>query len=189
MTKDELRSKYGHFRTAINQNELEQASIDTADRFAMFLATHPSVTNVACYLSYRRELPTRPLIDLCIDAGVKLAVPAWNGETYNFVWFDKDAELEDGPKGIKQPRFLNYAKVTDIDLFVVPGLVFSTDGGRIGYGGGWYDRLLLNRRDDSICAGYCFDVQVSLESLPLELHDLRMDMIMTPTRLFRVSKR
>lgn len=64
------------------------------------------------------------------------------------------------------------------DVIVVPGLAFTTDGRRLGQGGGWYDRFLAGRRHDCITVGVCFDVQV-VEHLPTEDHDVVLDMIVT----------
>lgn len=186
--KDTLRATYGRIRTAIPHEALAIAANDATERLGLFLATRPSIKTIACYLSYRHELPTDPVIKLCIDADIRITVPAWDGEKYRFTYMTDKSVLVDGPKGIKQPSPPEYVDAEEIDMFIVPGLVFCTDGGRIGYGGGWYDRLLAPRRPDSICAGYCLNEQISLERLPLEPHDRNMDVIFTPKHIYRVMK-
>lgn len=64
------------------------------------------------------------------------------------------------------------------DLVLVPGLAFTRDGGRLGYGGGFFDRFLFQRARAAIKIGVGFAVQI-VDSLPLEAHDVRMDAVVT----------
>jgi len=65
-----------------------------------------------------------------------------------------------------------------IDVVVVPGLAFTTSGDRLGQGGGWYDRFLASLRPEAIKIGVAFAPQI-VESLPVEPHDIRMDVVIT----------
>ena len=62
------------------------------------------------------------------------------------------------------------------DVVVVPGLAFTTEGDRLGQGGGWYDRFLSQVRDDCATIGVTFSAQV-VNELPLDSHDVRLDLI------------
>ena len=64
------------------------------------------------------------------------------------------------------------------DLVVVPGVAFTRTGGRLGQGGGWYDRFLTRARPDSVHVGVGFDFQV-LDSVPSEPHDVRLHGVVT----------
>lgn len=72
--------------------------------------------------------------------------------------------------------------ICEPDLVVVPGLVFSVQGFRLGRGGGFYDRLLGSWRPARGCIGVCFEEQLRNE-FEIEAHDMRMDLIMTEARL------
>ncbi len=170
-------------RSSLPQDARIHAATVAAAWFEKFADSHPAFRSIACYLSHGDELPTGPILDICWRHGLRVAVPAWEGCSYRFAWLSDGTSLEKGPMGIAQPTAPVFAAVAEIDLFLVPGLVFSTDGGRIGYGGGWYDRLLSGRRNDSLCVGYCLDLQLVDEPLPMEPHDLRMAAVLTPTRL------
>ncbi len=70
-----------------------------------------------------------------------------------------------------------------VDLVFVPGLAFGRDGSRLGYGGGFYDRLLSQRRyAESTLCGLAFDQQV-VASLPADGHDVCLNHVATPTQL------
>jgi 5-formyltetrahydrofolate cyclo-ligase len=70
-----------------------------------------------------------------------------------------------------------------LDVVLVPGVAFDATGGRLGRGGGFYDRFLTQIRDQLgvTIAGVCFDEQI-VDSVPMHAHDVRVGMILTPTR-------
>jgi 5-formyltetrahydrofolate cyclo-ligase len=78
--------------------------------------------------------------------------------------------------------FAKRALPADIDLVLVPGLIFDEAGHRIGYGGGWYDELVTQLRDGVKTVGIAYEEQVAL-TLPREPHDLRLDLIITDERV------
>ena len=70
---------------------------------------------------------------------------------------------------------------------VIPGLVFDAQGFRLGYGGGYYDAYLRRAgasrgKPRALRCGVCFDEQLLDISLPVEPHDMQMDMVVTPTQ-------
>ncbi|MEA3208793.1 MAG: 5-formyltetrahydrofolate cyclo-ligase [Chthoniobacter sp.] len=65
-----------------------------------------------------------------------------------------------------------------VDLFLVPGVAFTSDGRRLGRGAGYYDRLLANRAPQSAALGVCFALQL-VEDLPFEPHDQNVDAVVT----------
>jgi len=92
-------------------------------------------------------------------------------------------------------RFLGFARSTnsgqagdmnpkDIDLAFIPGLAFSEDGLRLGYGKGVYDRLLTNTK--ALKFGVCFDFQI-IDNFSSESHDLRVDFIITERRIIKTQ--
>lgn len=65
-----------------------------------------------------------------------------------------------------------------VDLAIVPGVAFTSAGGRLGQGGGWYDRFLVRLRPEALTVGVCFVEQV-LAELPVEAHDVDLDRVVT----------
>ena len=73
-------------------------------------------------------------------------------------------------------KYLSEKSSDFIAVSITPGLAFDRDGGRIGYGGGFYDRFFAEHK--VIKAGVAFHGQI-LDDLHLEEHDVRMDMVVT----------
>ncbi|HQT25487.1 MAG TPA: 5-formyltetrahydrofolate cyclo-ligase, partial [Burkholderiales bacterium] len=87
--------------------------------------------------------------------------------------------LEPGLWGIREPR--GGGLIEDfslIDFVLVPGVAFSREGGRLGYGGGFYDRLLVEKRRDASAVAAAFSVQI-VEEVPIEENDIFVDGIVT----------
>jgi 5-formyltetrahydrofolate cyclo-ligase len=85
------------------------------------------------------------------------------------------------------------AQPHEIDLFLVPGLVFDTNGARIGYGGGYYDELAayVRAHPDATGArfvGYTYDFQV-LDTCPTGEWDVPLDAVVTDERVIRCGDR
>jgi 5-formyltetrahydrofolate cyclo-ligase len=85
-----------------------------------------------------------------------------------------------GPFGVVEPP-LSWEPLTDLtalDAIFIPGLAFSKTGGRLGFGGGWYDRLLARIPDKTIKIGVCWN-EMLIDSVPMDAWDIRMDGILT----------
>lgn len=83
--------------------------------------------------------------------------------------------------GLREPADPEWIDPALLECMVVPGLAFDAAGHRIGHGGGYYDRLLAGLA--AVKIGVAFDFQV-LDTLPVEPHDVMMDLVVTPTRIW-----
>jgi 5-formyltetrahydrofolate cyclo-ligase len=100
-----------------------------------------------------------------------------------------ETQLIPGPLSIRQPaEDLPRLPFDQIDAVLVPGVAFDESGARLGYGGGYFDRLLPLLRDDCARIGVAFDEQI-LEEIPAEEHDAFVDVVVTPTRVIRSAWR
>jgi 5-formyltetrahydrofolate cyclo-ligase len=96
---------------------------------------------------------------------------------------DIDVDTAPGHRGIPEPRpDVSRVTVEAIDWVLVPGVAFDLAGGRLGYGGGFYDRLLPLLRPGTPRIAGAFDAQV-VAHLPAAPHDLPVDCIVTETRM------
>lgn len=152
------------------------------------LAALPEALSAALvlgYMSTAEEIDPAPALRTLVDLGVTVAYPRIAGPgalTLHVVRSDRDMEV--GRFGIRQPTISSpNVDPAEVDLVIVPGIAFDPSGIRIGYGGGYYDRLLL-RTPSAVCVGYAFESQL-LGVLPHDEHDVPMDVIVTPERVVR----
>jgi len=141
---------------------------------------------VAAFWSLPGELPMGPVLEGILADGKTLWLP-WLGEAKGAMDMaavtDLDRDLVEGRWGTREPRpELRGAPFPLAALVLVPGSVFDLQGGRLGKGGGYYDRWLA-RRPDAITVGLGWDVQVHPGRLPLRGHDIPMQHLLTDNRL------
>ncbi|MDF1615092.1 5-formyltetrahydrofolate cyclo-ligase [Desulfurivibrio dismutans] len=138
---------------------------------------------VMVYLHFRSEVETLPALAAHLPAGCRLAVPLTRVKEKRLEVFqltDPDRQLRPGYCGIPEPdpAFSQPQDPTEIDLVLLPGSVFDHQGGRLGYGGGYYDRFLADHAPQAIRIGLAFDLQV-VPQLPLLPHDQRLHHLVT----------
>ena len=98
--------------------------------------------------------------------------------------FDLSVDIVPGWLGIPEPRpTAPQVPPESIDWVLVPGLAFDATGRRLGYGGGFYDRLLPLLRPGVQCVAGALDLQI-VDEVPASPHDRRVDLVITPTRSF-----
>ena len=135
-------------------------------------------------LSLTLPLFPRVLLPVLVDeAGAGLAEPSWG------IW--EGGSLAHPPGKPAQPTTtpLPVRAIGEADLIVVPALAVSLDGTRLGQGGGWYDRTLPHRAPVAPVAAVVFDEEVLAPgSIPREEHDVRVDAIITPTRVIDIAR-
>ncbi len=94
-----------------------------------------------------------------------------------------------GVYGLPEPRFdLPAVKADELDILIIPGVVFGEQGERIGRGAGFYDRYLASA-PGVLRVAFAYDFQVLRESIPQELWDARMDWIVTDRRVIESRAR
>ena len=93
--------------------------------------------------------------------------------------------MVDGPFGAKVPALLDWV---DPEILIVPLVAFDRYGGRLGYGGGFYDRTLqqLRAARATLAIGFAYSAQEA-DDLPLEPTDQPLDMIVTETGVIRIG--
>lgn len=137
-------------------------------------------TTVALTVSKGREIDTTPMIEKAWKEGKVVCVPKCHPttKTMTFRAIRSFAQLETVYFGLKEPIEAVTEEIPPqaIELMIVPGICFSTNGYRIGYGGGYYDRYLQQVKHPTVSLAYPFQV---VEQLPIEPHDIPVDVIIT----------
>jgi 5-formyltetrahydrofolate cyclo-ligase len=142
---------------------------------------------LAVYVAVQSEVGTRGLVDALLAQDKRVAVPVVTppGEM-RLAELSSPDDLAPGAHGIPEPRPPRVL-LDDADAILVPGLLFTKDGHRLGQGGGYFDRLLA-RMPGAVRVGLAFDEQV-VDKLPIEVHDEPMDVIVTDARVLRAPPR
>lgn len=159
-------------------------------RIAALLTEHPAVlaaAHVFVYVHFRSEVETLPLLEHFLAAGKTVSVPLTlrkEGRLLAVRITDPASQLRPGCFGILEP--VNAQAAADpaaIDLALIPGSVFDRRGGRLGYGGGFYDRFLSQDAPQALRAALAYAMQL-VEQVPLEAHDQLMDILVTEEQLY-----
>jgi 5-formyltetrahydrofolate cyclo-ligase len=136
-------------------------------------------------LPFGSEWDTRPLVATARAQGKTVAVPRVNAATRMLDLgsvTDVERDVAPGYRGIPEPRaHCAPIDLATIDWVLVPGVAFDLAGRRLGYGGGYYDRLLPLLCPDAARIAGALDLQV-VDQVPAAPHDLTVDTIVTETR-------
>ena len=166
--KAELRKKILQEMKALSQEQKQAMDQALTDQFLK----HPFYQEaklIASYLSFPHEFQTQELIEQALKDGKKVLIP----KTYpkgrmDFVVYDPQ-QLVKTSFGLLEPQGdLEVVDASQIDLIHVPGLAFTTEGYRIGYGGGYYDRYLKHFSGHTFSTIYPCQIQ---DFIP-ENHDI-----------------
>lgn len=177
--KDELRQKYLGIRSKFNGEQVLKSSIKIRDRFSSLDIVETS-KNFLLYHSIRKEIITYDIIDYLIEMDKNVYLPYISEDKTELKIgqiYSKD-DLQLGTYGIKEPKARNDIPVSIMDVIVVPALIYALDGFRIGYGGGFYDRLLARVLDNTITIGFAYDSLLH-DSLPIDTFDIPVKIIIT----------
>lgn len=138
------------------------------------LPDYQSAETVVIYSAIADEVDISALLEL--DKSKRWVMPRAIGEGIMLLFqFDNFDELIEGRYGVKVPPATNHlVHKSEVDLVIVPGLMFDKRGYRLGRGGGYYDRLLSDMRAKSV--GVCL-AELILEVLPREEHDIAVDYV------------
>jgi 5,10-methenyltetrahydrofolate synthetase len=148
------------------------------------LSAYRRARAVLAYASFGSELDTRLFLRDVLASGRLLALPRVDRAARRLALHqvrDLGAELQPGTWGIPQPDSARCRTVSpgEIDFILVPGLVFDWEGGRIGYGAGYYDRLLTAwPAPVPPLVAAAFEVQL-VPAVPMLAGDRRVDLVVT----------
>ena len=136
---------------------------------------------VTAFLSFGSEIDTRSLIGSILNrlSPPRLLLPSLRqSKTIVLRPFDRDTPLLPGPFGILEPETALSVPPSEVDIFFLPGVAFDRRGGRLGYGKGYFDRLLAGRNAHGTRVGLAFSEQI-VEKVPTGAHDRPMDYLVT----------
>jgi 5-formyltetrahydrofolate cyclo-ligase len=181
--KKSLRQEIFRQRKALD-TQTHQAHSRAVTRRLLDNGFLDGVNSVHLYYAINNEVNTLELIEELWRRDIRVVMPRTDLknrklDNYPITGFD---QLEERTAfKLLEPKQSLTLHEGDCDLILVPGLVFDHKLNRIGYGGGFYDRFLARSNGCKVAIAYDFQVR---ESIPSEPHDIRMDQIVTDTRIY-----
>lgn len=134
---------------------------------------------ILCYISTEIEVDTLSFINYCLENGKKVAVPKCTPEKMDFYLIESLSDTATGMYGINEPkdycRKLSYEEMGN-SLCLVPALAFNTEGYRIGYGKGYYDKFLSRYTGNTL--GLCYSGFIR-DDIPVDEFDKQITEVIT----------
>ena len=176
--KDLLRKRLVEKRMALSSTEVQRASLSVAERIRT-LSEWKNAWAVLLYWPIKNEIDTRPLLIELWERGAVALLPRCRPDQPGFMDLCActcEDDLVEGSFNIMEPAACcptseESGESFIPDLALVPAVAFDAHGYRLGFGGGYYDRLLARpEMDDTLTIGLCYDFQ-RLDSLPTNAWD------------------
>ena len=194
LDKQSLRSSCSRVRDSLSKVEQKNKSLLIFDLFVDLFALQSSKC-IFVYVDYRSEVQTTNIIDFFVKQGGIVCVPAIVPQSTKMVAVQikrPTVDLAPGFKGISEPlpELRRHCTVDagQIDIAVIPGLAFDRTGGRIGYGGGYYDRFLHDDAPQALRVGLAYKLQM-LPTVAMEKHDIFMDYVISEYSVYQTQAR
>ncbi len=180
--KNELRNIYKAKRREMSAEEVNVKSKKACE---LFLESdfYKKAKVLMLYMPLGNETDTTHIIKKAFYDGKRLAFPVTNAVSGEITpcYATEKSEFSKGAFSVNEPCIKDAARVEDIDVVLVPGIAFDKNGGRIGFGKGCYDRLLV--KTNAVKIGFCYDFQLC-DEIPAQEHDVKMDCIITENGVF-----
>lgn len=151
------------------------------------ILTLPEFVRARCVFAYAAtgsEVDLDPVIEAALAAGKTVCLPVCREKgRMDAVRLDAQAELVPGAFGIREPQG-EVVPAEQLDLVLCPGLAFDRRGGRLGYGGGYYDRYLV--KVHAFLVGICF-TDCIVDAVPTGPHDVLMNALACEAGILRIG--
>jgi 5-formyltetrahydrofolate cyclo-ligase len=185
LDKEELRKTILQERESLGNREIAKKS-DLIFQRVKTATFFREASSLVLYSPIRKEVNTESIFLLAKNLGKRTGFPVTLTSIMRLLLFEIDdlEELTVGTYGIKEPPFLeeNLISLDKLDLLIMPGVAFDESGCRVGYGGGYYDRLTVEDGFRAVKMALAFDLQI-VEGVPREPHDIKVDYIITESRM------
>ncbi|HBY56373.1 MAG TPA: 5-formyltetrahydrofolate cyclo-ligase [Candidatus Atribacteria bacterium] len=191
MNKAEIRNNILKKRLSLSPEEIKNKS----HKIFLNLVKTPEFLNssdIMFYVSTKSEVQTEEMIKSSIMMGKNIFVPIILSDSINLVpsrLIDFDRELAKGKKGIFEPKeeYRRLFPAKDLDLIILPGVAFDTEGNRIGRGLGYYDNFLKGVNPSTNTIALAFEIQI-VEKIPTNEKDVPVNKIITEKRIINSSE-
>ena len=183
--KQALRNQMRMVRNALPQSACEVRSLEIL-KHLLDSAEFLGATTVLAFASIRKEVRTQAIIEAVWSAGKRTALPRVHGDELRLHIIDSESRLAPGAFSVPEPAEDDESiQPGEVDFALVPALAVDPRGYRIGYGGGYYDRLIPRLSNACTCA-VAYDFQL-ISEVPEQPFDVSVDLVTTDSRLIRTA--
>ncbi|MRH43122.1 5-formyltetrahydrofolate cyclo-ligase [Aquibacillus halophilus] len=179
MKKSELRKQSLEYVKSLSSVD----KLSTEFKLEKYLFQTPywkEATSIGITMSRKHEWNTTTIIETGWSEGKKISVPKCYPDTSQLIFYQLDTynQLESVYFNLLEPNPAQSVEIhkNEIDLIIVPGLLFDHQGYRIGFGGGYYDRYLSDF--NGVTISLASDQQV-LSALPYDRYDIQVQHLIT----------
>ena len=184
--KKQLKETILEKRDSLSNQELTENSKKIEDNL-FNLDSYKKSRTVMLFVSFNNEVNTHDMIKKSFGKKNVVIPKVMQHEIEPSLILDFDNLVPSGKFNILEPIEIMKIAYKNIDLVVVPGIVFDREGHRIGYGFGYYDKF-LKKVPKAVKIGLCFDFQV-VDKIPNEVHDVPVDFIVTDKEVIECGKK
>ena len=185
-SKKIIRKNIQEARDALTCHSRLSLSFLVVDKL-MGLNAYKASKDILAYYPFRSEIDTTIIIRNALEQKKKIILPRVNGKKLDLYYIkDLKNDLAPGSFDIMEPipSKCTIASYKNIDIILVPGVGFDRNFNRLGYGGGFYDKLLEELPVKIPRIALAFNLQL-IENIPIMAHDLKVDIIITEKEILR----
>lgn len=183
-SKSKIRKRILNVRNNMSKEDVKKNSNAIMDKItSLDIYKHSKV--VFIYMDFKNEVITSNLIKRMLSEKKRVVIPYTDSINTVLIPSEitKESDLKQNSFGYFEPKSILPVNIEEIDLVIVPGVVFDKNLNRIGFGKGYYDKILNRLKPSAKKVALAHDFQV-LEDIPAEEHDVKMDMIITEKNIY-----
>ena len=190
LKKKELRKDILYIRNNMCENEKEEKDNVIKHRF-LESDYYKKADKIFIYISYSSEIDTINIINKALSDGKEIFVPRtiFDTKAMDAVKINSLENMKKDKYGIPEPQGdIPCVDPNELDLIVVPGVAFDNNGGRMGYGAGYYDRYfkkISNVKKNTIKKlALAYEFQI-IDNVPMDKQDVKIDYIITEENIIK----
>lgn len=183
-SKSKIRKRILNVRNNMSKEDVKKNSNAIMDKITG-LDIYKQSKVVFIYMDFKNEVMTSNLIKRMLSEKKRVVIPYTDSINTVLIPSEitKESDLKQNSFGYFEPKSILPVNIEEIDLVIVPGVVFDKNLNRIGFGKGYYDKILNRLKPSAKKVALAHDFQV-LEDIPAEEHDVKMDMIITEKNIY-----
>lgn len=185
--KKGLRKEIKEKRFAMDLEQKKEADLIIEKNF-LDLSAFVDCKSIFIYVSMEDEVNTLDIISKSLELGKKVYVPKVHNETKTMraLRIESLSDLnESGAFGILEPSWEKEELKGAVDIILTPGLAFDKKGGRLGYGGGFYDKFFkIHKESNRVVLSYEYQI---VDEIPMEDYDERVNLIITEKNIYDIK--